>query len=389
MENNYVREHQLYLSTSLLHFLGWGKPFHETAAKALQEVKETPLRPQYETDLQLLEEITEEAKKDQKLQSLAEDFQLYFGAGEESGHDSLSSFVLLFEDEGSDGASIEELFNKLETVPENAFIKRFLLYVTNYSNTSIVSNEISVDGKTDGFDGMTVIRAVTQMQAQDSVKLSILDMFMNRSVHREKCRALLEAAWDIILRFENPVNDIALRFYSYWNPILSEKGNEQFVAEYMPFARHLFKSILDITLNPDFFFPLRIAGSIKPDYNLQLPENEPFRIHFGILHSSETVIEGIRNMLSPETDDIEYDSCLKHLADKSRFAILQELHQGPRYGGELAKKLNLTTATVSHHMGLLFEANLITIERRENKVYYHLNHVVIDKVVAYLQHTLL
>ncbi len=389
MNKNYVREHELYLSSSLLHFLGRGKNYRETVDKALKEVGSAELRPQYAEDLQSMEDICKAAAKNPKLQALNEDFQKYFGASSETGQNSLTPFVLLFEDDGPDGATIDELFARLESVSEQAFIKRFLLYATNYSNTSIVSNEISVDGKTDGFDSMSVVRAVTQMQAPDDVKISVLDMFMNRKQHREKCRALLETAWEIVLQFEDVFNEVANRFYSYWIPILAEKGNEQFIDAYMPFARHLLKEVPAITLNPDFFFPVRIAGSVKPDDNLQLPENEPFRIHFGILHSSETVIDGMQNMLSPESDDIEYDSCLKHLADKSRFAILQELHQGPRYGGELAKKLNLTTATVSHHMGLLFESKLISIDRRENKVYYSLNQNVIEKVVAYLQRTFL
>ena len=44
-----------------------------------------------------------------------------------------------------------------------------------------------------------------------------------------------------------------------------------------------------------------------------------------------------------------------------------------KYGMELASLLELSTATVSHHMALLLEAGFVSIRRESNRVYYELN----------------
>lgn len=64
---------------------------------------------------------------------------------------------------------------------------------------------------------------------------------------------------------------------------------------------------------------------------------------------------------------------LKLLGDATKLEILRILGEGPAYQTELAKRLKLTTPTVSHHMNLLMQGGFITDEMRDNRVYYHLN----------------
>ncbi len=64
---------------------------------------------------------------------------------------------------------------------------------------------------------------------------------------------------------------------------------------------------------------------------------------------------------------------MKVLGDSTRLEILRILGEEPTYQADLAKRLKLTTPTISHHMSLLIHAGFITDEIRDNRIYYHLN----------------
>jgi len=64
----------------------------------------------------------------------------------------------------------------------------------------------------------------------------------------------------------------------------------------------------------------------------------------------------------------------KALADPTRVRLLILLRDGERNGQELAKKLGVTPATITHHAAKLREANLINERREKNTIYFSLNH---------------
>lgn len=70
----------------------------------------------------------------------------------------------------------------------------------------------------------------------------------------------------------------------------------------------------------------------------------------------------------PET----YQEVYRLLADPARWALLRLLVARPCYGQELAELLGLSIATVSHHLNGLKKLDLVTIERAEHRLYYHL-----------------
>ena len=82
-------------------------------------------------------------------------------------------------------------------------------------------------------------------------------------------------------------------------------------------------------------------------------------------------------------------SLLKLLADESKLEILALLKERRRYGGELAKELKLTTATISHHMGILVENGLVTLNKEMNRVYYELDEKAIRKLLEQVWELLL
>ncbi|WP_342435056.1 metalloregulator ArsR/SmtB family transcription factor [Paenibacillus sp. FSL H7-0442] len=63
----------------------------------------------------------------------------------------------------------------------------------------------------------------------------------------------------------------------------------------------------------------------------------------------------------------------KALADPTRMRILLLLSRGEMHGQALAKKLNLSQPTVTHHASKLRETGLIKERRDKNTVYFTLN----------------
>ncbi len=66
-------------------------------------------------------------------------------------------------------------------------------------------------------------------------------------------------------------------------------------------------------------------------------------------------------------------SIMTVLGGKNRFNIIARLADGPVYGREIAKLLDVAPATVSQHMSLLLGAGLVKLENEGTKVYYSLN----------------
>ncbi|ASS74282.1 ArsR family transcriptional regulator [Tumebacillus algifaecis] len=62
----------------------------------------------------------------------------------------------------------------------------------------------------------------------------------------------------------------------------------------------------------------------------------------------------------------------KALADANRLKIVMLLAAGPLSGQEIAVKLGLTPATVTHHMNLLRNAMVVKGVREKNTIYFYL-----------------
>ena len=69
------------------------------------------------------------------------------------------------------------------------------------------------------------------------------------------------------------------------------------------------------------------------------------------------------------------------LSDPTRREILELLRSGPRSSGEIAEKFSTSWATISRHLSVLKDAELILAERNGQHVVYELNTTVFQEVV--------
>ena len=75
------------------------------------------------------------------------------------------------------------------------------------------------------------------------------------------------------------------------------------------------------------------------------------------------------------------DRTLRALADPTRREILRALGAGELTAGEIAALFPMTAASVSHHLGVLKEAELVEARRSGRNVIYALNSTVFQDAV--------
>lgn len=78
------------------------------------------------------------------------------------------------------------------------------------------------------------------------------------------------------------------------------------------------------------------------------------------------------------------DAVFKALADPTRREILRMLRSGPRSSGEIAERFPSAWATISRHLAVLRDAELVTTERNGSSIIYELDTTVFQETVEHL-----
>ena len=73
----------------------------------------------------------------------------------------------------------------------------------------------------------------------------------------------------------------------------------------------------------------------------------------------------------------------KALSDPTRRKILQMLRLKKMNAGEIAEQFNISKPSISHHLNLLKQADLIADERVGQNIMYSLNTSVFDDLISW------
>jgi len=74
----------------------------------------------------------------------------------------------------------------------------------------------------------------------------------------------------------------------------------------------------------------------------------------------------------------------KALSHPARRQILALLRKGPRLAGDLAAEFDTSWPTMSRHLAVLKEAELVTAERQGNQILYRINTSVLEDAATAL-----
>lgn len=78
---------------------------------------------------------------------------------------------------------------------------------------------------------------------------------------------------------------------------------------------------------------------------------------------------------------LAFPETFKALSDPTRREILNLLKEHSLPAGEIVEHFNTTGATISHHLTILKNADLITDKRMGKFIYYELNLSVFEEVI--------
>lgn len=77
------------------------------------------------------------------------------------------------------------------------------------------------------------------------------------------------------------------------------------------------------------------------------------------------------------------NTVFKALNDRTRREILQLLQQKDMTAGEIVEQFDISGPSISHHLDLLKQANLVTAEKNGQFIYYSLNTTVVDEILKW------
>ena len=78
------------------------------------------------------------------------------------------------------------------------------------------------------------------------------------------------------------------------------------------------------------------------------------------------------------------NAVFKALADPTRREIVKMLRNGPLSSGEIAQRFPSAWATISRHLAVLRDADLIAAERNGNSIRYELNSTVLQDLIEHI-----
>ncbi|MFN2458701.1 MAG: autorepressor SdpR family transcription factor [Chitinophagaceae bacterium] len=78
------------------------------------------------------------------------------------------------------------------------------------------------------------------------------------------------------------------------------------------------------------------------------------------------------------------NTIFKALNDQTRRDILELLHGKDMPAGEIAERFSMSWPSISHHLDLLKQADLVRTRKNGQFVYYSLNTTVVDEIMKWL-----
>ena len=81
---------------------------------------------------------------------------------------------------------------------------------------------------------------------------------------------------------------------------------------------------------------------------------------------------------------MSFGETFKALSDPARRQILELLRQGPLSAGDIGSHFDMTGATISYHLKILKQADLVFENRDKNYIYYQLNTSVLEEILLWI-----
>ena len=376
----------LYLAVSFLSQLCETESFADQLTKAEKDfgVDKDALLKEKNIPLNLLMRMTEDFKTEYKNE--LDQISFYFGKTQDGKqHEELAWLVLLIStDELLAFKSAKDLKDFLTELPTDEYNRRFFNVLQDYDNKVLKGtskSEVSAELKT--LDAVAITRYILKMDLPDALLYRLEEIYFNREAHIEKLCFIINEAVSFMNKYRDELESVINGFYDYWGRMQGNRRFYQFVTEDISFLSGMEEYKGGYMLVPSLHFA---------EFSMSIPADSDKRkavLSISLMYGETLSVNAMFGTASPKLSTERAINALKLLSDKSRFEIMRYIHSHNAYGNEIAEHLGLTTATVSHHMSALLEANLISLEQKNGKIYYHINKDTLSQYINFYEEKLL
>lgn len=310
-----------------------------------------------------------------KEKAYQETLDYYFKANPDNS-ECIAELALLYVDFDSFCPnSLNELSNHLFQMERKEFERDFGVILQGYN--SIVKDTTEYVNLTDSMD---IIRHTMSLDLPNSEKWKIIEIFTDPKPHQEKLLALLDATIQIFQNHKTELEDLVAEFTAYWSNKLIETSPSSIMKDSLGIV--ISECDLGTVIHPLIIHMNQLRAHADDEEECY----DEYKI--GILFDDDFLLKTAGENSSDNYQDYALRN-LKTLSDKSKFDILCYIKNKKAYGSELAKQLDLTTATISHHMSALLSAGLVKMEKENNRIYYSSNQENIEKLLNYCKEKLI
>ena len=377
----------LYLAVSFLSQSCETESFADQLTKAEKDfgVDKDALLKEKNIPLNLLMRMTEDFKA--KYKNELDQISFYFGKTQDGKqHEELAWLVLLIStDELLTFKSAKDLKDFLTGLPTDEYNRRFFNVLQDYDNTVLKGAAKNGDlTSPETLDAVAITRYILKMDLPDALLYRLEEIYFNREAHIEKLCFIINEAVSFINKYRDELESVINGFYDYWGRMQGNRRFYQFVTEDISFLSGMEEEYKGgYLLVPSLHFA---------EFSMSIPADSDKRkavLSISLMYGETLSVNAMFGTASPKLSTERAINALKLLSDKSRFEIMRYIHSHNAYGNEIAEHLGLTTATVSHHMSALLEANLISLEQKNGKIYYHINKDTLSQYINFYEEKLL
>lgn len=260
----------------------------------------------------------------------------------------------------------EPIFNNPMLQHESKDIHEYLRLQKEQSEDFLVSEIFKFLKLDDNVDNFELIEVINKKDVSNQTKCFYMRLIQSPKKEMNKFIEMMQIFIPIYEALKNELIDDFHAFVKWLDPIIQENPIA-FIDEHIEF------------LNVEQYDNIMINYSLISLVSTQILDDKGINIYLGIMFKKYI------DALSQKDDILVYTNIFKVLSDPTRFAILSLLAKEELYGQEIAERLNVSTATISYHMDFLFSSQLVTMKRRDRKIYYQVNRDNLNKSIHYLK----
>lgn len=373
--------HYVYECLSLLNVLAEPAPYFKPHMDKSAADYDIIPGPREEKFVKLLQRIEDDAREE--FADDIDDIKSYYALEDKISY-SFASMLLLH----------DSVCPAINDIPENISIKAYQKSIKDISDESYnkhfyqlirrAGKNTSDNDDVDSADLLDIINAIYEMDIADSDKLKLQQLYIHRSEHIPKLFNYLNRAAAVLKKHEKKLEEFGKETIAYTQKEAKDEPYLDFFMKKMGYSSYGFSSSNDCYITISYLNCMKVSLSLKGD---DLKTARPLS-QIGAIYSDNLTYDKIMIRRKSITQDKAL-TILKLLADKSKLEILQLTKDEAYYGAQLANKIGLTTATISHHTSSLFEQNLLQIEKVDSKIFYKQNQETVRSLIKYLEDTLL